>query len=377
MRNFYFQLFKLLIAFSCIFTNFCMSVNAQANNENINLDSNRRTEKYVSLTESDSIDILQRQIEDLNEDNGKLKKYLEECKYYLGRITSYKDKIDATEYKSIQLLIENADKQIGKNKSQFLQSIEFLPPFYEYSRSIMDFSDSELSSIKTRFDNQLNLVYKEYSNSLRQADLNYSDDPFSEDATKLTSQDVETIKKVFNEANFNTYKSKLKLATENTKNEIDKLIKQHEQDLNVNKDRISQSRSKLDEKREEGINLRAITFGLPLFCFTVLLLYAIPFLGPMLLKGKNSESFANVSEDIVFSSGLLTEITTILLLTMTILILGLAGKMPGEVLGTLIGGISGYVLNRIRERATKQENNTPQQEPKPQKEFHQKRKRFF
>jgi hypothetical protein len=48
----------------------------------------------------------------------------------------------------------------------------------------------------------------------------------------------------------------------------------------------------------------------------------------------------------------LVEICTVLLLTMSILILGLSDKINSDVLGTLIGGISGYVLNKVRTALT-------------------------
>jgi hypothetical protein len=61
---------------------------------------------------------------------------------------------------------------------------------------------------------------------------------------------------------------------------------------------------------------------------------------------------ANSGEQVkaIFASGILVEIITVLLLTMSILILGLANRIEGPVLGTLLGGISGYVLNRFRGR---------------------------
>jgi len=43
---------------------------------------------------------------------------------------------------------------------------------------------------------------------------------------------------------------------------------------------------------------------------------------------------------------LLIQIFTIFLLTSTILVLGFAGKISQDSLGTLLGGISGYVLGR-------------------------------
>ena len=91
------------------------------------------------------------------------------------------------------------------------------------------------------------------------------------------------------------------------------------------------------------INELAIKLGLPLFCATVCLLFCIPIVARRLNRDDSADS--------LFSSGILVEINTVLLLTMTILILGLAGKIQGEVLGTLLGGISGYVLNRMRQRS--------------------------
>ena len=97
----------------------------------------------------------------------------------------------------------------------------------------------------------------------------------------------------------------------------------------------------IDKPRVE-INELAIKLGLPLFCSTVVILFCIPLVVRQFGTGQDTRS--------IFTSGILIEINTILLLTMSILILGLADKMKGEVLGTLLGGISGYVLNRIRER---------------------------
>src|SRR5262249_27786272 len=64
----------------------------------------------------------------------------------------------------------------------------------------------------------------------------------------------------------------------------------------------------------------------------------------------------------IFASGILVEIITVLLLTMSVLILGLANRIQGEVLGTLLGGISGYVLNRFRDK--KSGETSPEPAPK-------------
>jgi hypothetical protein len=54
--------------------------------------------------------------------------------------------------------------------------------------------------------------------------------------------------------------------------------------------------------------------------------------------------------DHIFQSGLLLELMTVFLLTSAILLLGASNKINAEVLGTLIGGISGYVLGKGKSR---------------------------
>ena len=99
-------------------------------------------------------------------------------------------------------------------------------------------------------------------------------------------------------------------------------------------------------KTKLEINELAIWLGLPLFCVTVLLMLCVP----IIVQSRKTNEASSEQIKAIFGSGILVEIITVLLLTMSILILGLAGKLTPEVLGTLIGGISGYVLNRFRGR---------------------------
>ena len=115
--------------------------------------------------------------------------------------------------------------------------------------------------------------------------------------------------------------------------EINKLIERDKAEL-------VQLKKKLNEEETQIDNL-AIKIGLPLFCITILLL----FLGPKILAIFDKDGIIDPKDN--SSQSVLLEISTVLLLTMSILILGLSDKINGDVLGTLIGGISGYVLNRI------------------------------
>lgn len=135
------------------------------------------------------------------------------------------------------------------------------------------------------------------------------------------------------------------------------LLKSNLDTANKNKDSLAKEQASLQKQADAitaklakgklEINQVAIELGLPLFCGTVLLMLSIP-----IVVQTFSKASAGSAEQVraIFASGILVEIITVLLLTMSILILGLANKIEGPVLGTLLGGISGYVLNRLRSK---------------------------
>jgi cell division protein FtsB len=110
-------------------------------------------------------------------------------------------------------------------------------------------------------------------------------------------------------------------------------------------------------KRLEGqvrIDERLITYALPAFGIVLILLIALPAL------------YKKEAQGLILGSGLVLEMTTVFLLTVTILLLGIGGKLKPEVLGTLIGGISGYVLGRWR-RVTPESTDSETSNTSPQK----------
>ncbi|EOD81380.1 hypothetical protein D515_04282 [Grimontia indica] len=68
------------------------------------------------------------------------------------------------------------------------------------------------------------------------------------------------------------------------------------------------------------------------------ILLVIIFLGPRLYGGEMQKE--------IFATRIVLELLTVYILVSSILILGLANRIDNEVLGTLLGGISGYVLGR-------------------------------
>jgi len=135
----------------------------------------------------------------------------------------------------------------------------------------------------------------------------------------------------------NEIQTELSAATAEISQELSKQ-KSELRRLTLLRDRVNEA----SDKVKKEINELAITLGLPLFCGTIIVLFIIPFLAKRLSRAQNDSNQMPGS----FQFSTLVEISTVLLLTMSILILGLAGKLEPAVLGTLLGGISGYVLNR-------------------------------
>jgi|GEM_PF-4096771 len=90
-----------------------------------------------------------------------------------------------------------------------------------------------------------------------------------------------------------------------------------------------------NDLKKMSVNRMLISIALPIFGIIILLLMVIPRL-------YSDHKILSA----IFEKDLLVQLITIFLLTATILILGIGDKLSKEVLGTLLGGISVYVLQR-------------------------------
>lgn len=117
----------------------------------------------------------------------------------------------------------------------------------------------------------------------------------------------------------------------------------------------SKLQGKLDTKSDATQTI--FQWGFPAFIVFILGLYLFPLI---IHKNKRHPEKDAASEETkmyssIYGTGLVTEIITVFLLTSTILLLGLTDKLNSEILGTLIGGISGYVLGRSSFKSNKGE----------------------
>lgn len=306
--------------------------NQDQTSEEIVLPSNR-----TAL--NDLLEDIKKKTTEAEEKNKTLNKYSQSLLEYKERIKNFEPiKIEAIfNDMSTALSSKSNDDIIFQEKA--LTSF-FQPLYYYYSNGFIDENDPTSSDFKNKLTDALKPIM---TNPI--LSIVISNNRFSENQKPTIDKGkFDNFKTEINFQVLTEIKNKLNSAIEG---EISSNIKNIDLAFTDLK-KIKSNRTKILEKlneQETQINDLAIKLGLPLFCLTILLLFLVP----SFVKTNSTTNVAN-------SQNSLVEISTVLLLTMTILILGLSGKIQSDVLGTLIGGISGYVLNRIRVRS----DTTPQ-----------------
>jgi prefoldin subunit 5 len=156
--------------------------------------------------------------------------------------------------------------------------------------------------------------------------------------TPVSGKEVaDKLQALFSDSQFNNAKADLSKALQSAIDADTKRQNDLKQQIATTRAQIAKLNEDIAQDRSD-IQTSAIRYGLPLFCITVVVLFLVSHYMSLRLQQQQPDN--------QLASSVL-DLTTVLLLTMTILILGLADKIKGEVLGTLLGGISGYVLNRI------------------------------
>jgi hypothetical protein len=84
---------------------------------------------------------------------------------------------------------------------------------------------------------------------------------------------------------------------------------------------------------------RLVYFGLPAFAAVLIVL----FLTPLMYKRPEVQHW-------LLTSGMLLEMSTIVIVTAAVILLALAGRIHAEVVGALLGALSGYMLGRAGSR---------------------------
>jgi hypothetical protein len=136
---------------------------------------------------------------------------------------------------------------------------------------------------------------------------------------------------------FRSYKGSMRLAYAARIGDIRELTKIDRDELtNVLQDAAQVSRDiGAREDSQSKLDARIIIIGVPALAVALIGLLLVPLL------------YKNIDlQRAIFSSGLMLELMMVFLLTGSIILLGLDGRIPAELIGTLLGGLSGYMLGR-------------------------------
>jgi len=162
---------------------------------------------------------------------------------------------------------------------------------------------------------------------------------------------ISNIKNAFLADNMNNRAKELQTLVNNFRTQIDTKLKTYDEEIK----KLNNEKFGLQDQVDQKSNTSETIFkwGFPVFILFILALYIVPLLFFKTRKQTmEQEKGADVElYNAIYSSGLVTEIITVFLLTSTILLLGLTDKIEGQILGTLIGGISGYVLGKTFRRS--------------------------
>ncbi len=253
--------------------------------------------------------------------------------------------IPDNEYLATKMVNELEDE--SKLLSQDIKQLDRLIGILKDNNSIL----SSYQHVKVTSDETYNsAVSKLRMKFLERNEItNISDYEVRDIASEINSNYIDTYDPYYNEdgskQNYSEIDASLTKNIEQVKTNFSKLLEKAEKAkarLNIRIKEVDGNLSELYNHKGQNNELHRISIqlGLPAFCVTILLLFIIPYF----LDRKSTPNDSNNSNS--NNKQYLLDVATVLLLTLTILILGLAKMMTGEVLGTLLGGISGYVLNR-------------------------------
>lgn len=298
------------------------------------------TDDITSKNENMSRNVLQSKIEELNDQIDEKKESKKELKklqdefaiFYSVFENSLKISIDAS-----QLSKELEDFIKTKNEQSFYRLADICFKDINALRMGINTLTRESKSVELQ-----NLQF-ELKGNLGIADsffVNYDDN-----GEIKSISDVSKLKETFSVENITKRKNEIQQSVSVFKAQMKTKIDKIDEDLK----KLNSEKYSLLDKLENKIDTTETIFkwGFPVFIVFILILYLIPLL---LFKNRSPVEKEKDGELVIYSSiygtGLIVEIITIFLLTSTILLLGLTDKISSEILGTLIGGISGYVLGK-------------------------------
>ena len=153
----------------------------------------------------------------------------------------------------------------------------------------------------------------------------------------ITDEELTGFRYALSDTGFTAYKSVLTSAFSRRMAEVRQARDSSRADVQRLRRRASELAHVIGSQQDSSVQLdtRLITIALPLFVVVlVIVLFA-----PRVYRSPELQAY-------IFTSGLLLEIATLVLVTGTVLALGLGGRIHAEVIGTLLGALTGFLFGR-------------------------------
>ncbi|RDC62881.1 hypothetical protein [Adhaeribacter pallidiroseus] len=338
MNNKYLALFLVFISL------FYKSYSQVTGNSQTKNDDQSRT---LLLTKIEGIN---EQINDKKADRKEIKNIADDINITLTSFDQIiKPDVDNNELSRLQTELNKTRKISKVEQIYYLFIANFRPLSARFTSISKQNNNLELQNLVSTISNRLG-EYDPYR--IINMGISLNDEVADSDIDELN---ISKINATYTRDNYLKLKSELKEQIQNIKSSLDKQIKTLDDEISaLNNERFS-LQDQIEKKAETDETI--FKWGFPVFIIFILLIYLIPLL---LFKYRNVQQSDSTSGDVtiysaIYGAGLVTEIITVFLLTSTILLLGLTDKLNSEILGTLIGGISGFVLGR----AVQKKSSTP------------------
>ncbi len=314
--------------------------------QNITTANHNEEMNYIlstNINEAENKEKLLEKLEEIKIGLDEKTRELHELEWNKKRITHYKEALKEISYDILKKSFREINKEMRNDHSSLVLLEESrlrnrLQDFFSLFNVIdtIYFSNTGINTRLNFYEPFYELLYTIKIQEPLAGFLNGEPkQPFFTDSTQ-----VEALKLVLSEGQVHDIHFTLKEAMLKEINYI--TLKEFDLEKEINL--LKSSKRKIQDKiaNETDIDLFSILLGLPLFCMTIIFL----FMGPGFIQSKYGNGIINPLLE--KSQSILLDLSTVLLLTMSVLILGLSGSINGDVLGTLIGGISGYVLNKTK-----------------------------
>ena len=323
------------------------------------------TFRAMGQTEETTPDMLPFMLKELNmlhENKGELEEEIKSQKEFIADLKEARDRLDALTYPqrvndSMETLMELEPSPEAVMKAEDMIRA-FHDPFFDLLMDEGPGADDPAWKVRSSVEN----ILASHEDSLISAAFSVQSDlelvNSKQDQQEIYDEFMSRLREELSSSEFDELKKRCSAVVNDAIEDASKdqaNAKKDLTELTKETDALS-SQLKVSEKKQEkkqALDESLFKWGLPVIICFILALTLINAIPRILAIFKNQPEMVNEhAEHNVLNT------VTVFLLIISILILGIRGQIDGASLGTLLGGISGYVLGNVKRRNEDQDRAT-------------------